>query len=112
MTTPAPYHDIGLDDLKKGLADGSVLLVDVREAQEYASGHIRGALFNPLSQFDPGKLPRAGAGQTVVIYCRSGRRSISAMDMARLNGRGDVNTHYPGGILGWIGAGLDVEKTV
>lgn len=102
MSTPAPFHEISLDDLKKGLADGTVLLVDVREPEEYAAGHIEGALFNPLSKFDPAKLPRAPEGKKVVLHCRSGKRSISAMEMAKLSGRGDVNTHYAGGILGWL----------
>ena len=104
------YHDISLEDLKKGLDDGSILLVDVREAEEYAAGHIKGALFNPLSKFDPAKLPVAPAGKKVVVYCRSGRRSVTAMEQARLAGRRDVDTHFGGGILGWLGANLEVEK--
>jgi rhodanese-related sulfurtransferase len=104
------FNDISLEDLKKGLDDGSILLVDVREAEEYAAGHIKGALFNPLSKFDPAKLPVAPAGKKVVVYCRSGRRSVSAMEQARLFGRRDVDTHFGGGILGWLGANLEVEK--
>jgi len=110
MTLPEGLYDISLDDLKKGLADGSILLVDVREAEEFAAGHIKGALFNPLSQFDPSKLPVAGEGQKVVIYCRSGRRSVTAMEQARAAGRGDADTHYGGGILGWLAGGEPVEE--
>lgn len=104
------YHDIGLEELKAGLATGSILLVDVREAEEYAAGHIAGALFNPLSTFDPAKLPVAGEGQKVVIYCRSGRRSVTAMEQARLSGRRDANTHFGGGILAWLAAGEPVVE--
>ena len=104
------FNDITLDDLKQGLADGSLVLVDVREADEYAAGHIKGALFNPLSKFDPGKLPAPEPGKKLVIYCRSGRRSVTAMEQARLAGRRDADTHFGGGILAWLGAGLDVEK--
>ncbi|MFO1103851.1 MAG: rhodanese-like domain-containing protein [Methylocystis sp.] len=103
-----PFNDISLAELKAGLATGAVLLVDVREADEYAAGHIAGAIFNPLSQFDPGKLPVAGDGQKVVIYCRSGKRSVSAMEQARLMGRRDANTHFGGGILAWVNAGEPV----
>ena len=105
----ASFNDISLDDLKKGLEDGSILLVDVREAEEYAAGHIKGALFNPLSKFDPAKLPLAPEGKKVVIYCRSGRRSVTAMEQARLMGRRDVNTHFGVGILGWLNAQQPVE---
>ncbi len=110
MTLPAGMHDIDVTELKSGLADGSIILVDVREAEEYAAGHIKGALFNPLSKFDPAKLPVAPEGKKVVVYCRSGRRSVTAMEQARLAGRGDVNTHFGGGILGWLGAGEPVEQ--
>ena len=103
-----PFNDISLEELKAGLATGAVLLVDVREADEYAAGHIAGALFNPLSKFDPGQLPVAGDGQKVVIYCRSGRRSVTAMEQARLMGRRDANTHFGGGILAWLNAGEPV----
>ncbi len=105
----ASFNDISLVDLKKGLDDGSVLLVDVREAEEYSAGHIKGALFNPLSKFDPSKLPVAPEGKKVVIYCRSGRRSVTAMEQARLAGRRDVNTHFGAGILGWLDAQQPVE---
>jgi rhodanese-related sulfurtransferase len=103
-----PFNDISLDDLKSGLADGSIILIDVREADEYASGHIEGALFNPLSRFDPTQIPRPAENQKVVVYCRSGKRSVSAMEQARLFGRRDVSTHFGGGILGWQKAGEPV----
>ena len=104
------FNDISLAELKQGLDDGSIQLVDVREAEEFAAGHIKGALFNPLSKFDPAKLPSAEPGKKIVIYCRSGRRSITAMEQARLLGRRDVNTHFGGGILGWLAADLPTEK--
>ncbi|PWB82477.1 MAG: sulfurtransferase [Methylocystaceae bacterium] len=104
-----PFNDISLPELKSGLADGSIALVDVREADEYAAGHIEGALFNPLSKFDPAKLPAPTPDKKIVIYCRSGRRSVSAMEQARLFGRRDVDTHFGGGILAWLKAG---EKVV
>jgi rhodanese-related sulfurtransferase len=110
MSAGNQFNDISLEELKSGLATGRVLLVDVREADEYAAGHIAGAIFNPLSKFDPSKLPFAGEGQQVVIYCRSGKRSVSAMEQARLLGRRDANTHFGGGILAWLNAGEPVVQ--
>ncbi|MBM3578212.1 MAG: rhodanese-like domain-containing protein [Alphaproteobacteria bacterium] len=110
MSAGNQFNDINLEELKSGLAAGRVLLVDVREADEYAAGHIAGALFNPLSKFDPTKLPVPGEGQQVVIYCRSGKRSVSAMEQARLLGRRDANTHFGGGILAWLNAGEPVVQ--
>jgi len=109
MSAADAFNDISLAELKAGLANGSILLVDVREAEEFAAGHIRGALFNPLSAFDPAKLPVPGAGQRVIIHCRSGRRSVTAMEQARAAGRADVNTHFAGGMLAWLDAGEPVD---
>ncbi len=110
MSAGTQFNDISLEELKSGLATGAVLLVDVREAEEYAAGHIAGAIFNPLSKFDPSQLPVAGDGQMVVIYCRSGKRSVTAMEQARLMGRRDANTHFGGGILAWLNAGEPVVQ--
>jgi rhodanese-related sulfurtransferase len=109
MTT-AIVHDISLDDLRAGLIDGSIYLVDVREANEWAAGHIAGAHFNPLSAFDPQALPPAAEGRRIVLHCRSGRRSITALELAQAAGRLDVTTHYEGGMLGWVAAGEPVVE--
>ncbi len=102
-------EDVSLADLKKGLENGSILLVDVREANEWADGRIPGAVFNPLSAFDVAALPKA-AGKRVVLQCRSGRRSVTALDMAQTGGRPDVRAHFGGGMLEWQAAGEPVEK--
>ena len=46
-----------LETVKAGLADGSILIVDVREPHEFAMGRIRGSVLLPLSQFDPARIP-------------------------------------------------------
>ena len=103
-------NDIDLESLKKGLADGSLVLIDVREPDEFAAGHIKGASINPLSRFDAEKLPAPAPGKKIVLYCRSGRRSVDAAERAHRAGRSDIDTHFGGGILAWVGAGLDTEK--
>jgi rhodanese-related sulfurtransferase len=103
-------EDVSLKDLKAGLADGSIVLVDVREPYEFAAGHIPGASLNPLQSFDPDALPAAEPGKRIVFSCRSGRRSITALGLAQQAGRDDIRAHYPGGILGWEGAGEPVQN--
>ena len=100
-------ENVSLDELKAGLADGSIVLVDVREPNEWAAGHIPGALFNPLSSFDPDALPKE-EGKRVVLHCRSGRRSITALGLAQQAGRDDVRAHFGGGMLEWVGSGEEV----
>ena len=106
MSNPI-VEDVSLDELKAGLADGSILLVDVREQNEWDAGHIPGAVLNPLSTFDPAALPKAD-GKRVVLHCRSGKRSVTALGLAQANGRSDVKAHFGGGMLGWEAAGEDV----
>jgi rhodanese-related sulfurtransferase len=106
--TNATVENVSRDELKKGLADGSILLVDVREPNEYAAGRIPGATLNPLQKFDPQALPKA-PGKRVVLSCRSGRRSLTALELARKAGRSDVRAHYPGGFQEWANAGEPVE---
>ena len=50
-------NDLDIDDIKAGLADGSILLVDVREPHEFAAGHVPGLVSRPLSRFYPAVLP-------------------------------------------------------
>jgi rhodanese-related sulfurtransferase len=101
-------EDVDLAELKQGLEDGTVLLVDVREPDEYAAGHIPGASLNALQRFDPAALPKV-SGKRVVLSCRSGKRSLSALALAQAAGRDDVRAHFPGGMLEWVQAGEAVE---
>ncbi len=101
-------ENVSIDELKKGLADGSILLVDVREPKEYAAGHIPGAMLNPLQRFDALALPGA-PGKQVVLSCRSGKRSLTALALAQEAGRDDIRAHYPGGFQEWSNAGEKVE---
>ena len=101
-------ENVTLDELKAGLADDSILLVDVREPNEFAAGHIPGATLNPLQSFDPSKLPNA-QGKRVVLSCGSGKRSLVALERAHSAGRDDVKAHYPGGYQEWSRRGEKVE---
>jgi rhodanese-related sulfurtransferase len=109
LTKPI-VEDVTLKDLKAGLADGSIVLIDVREPNEFMAGHIPGSILNPLQSFDTDALPAPQPGTRIVFSCRSGRRSIAALGLAQQAGRDDIRAHYPGGMLGWEGAGEPVEE--
>jgi phage shock protein E len=66
------------------VAQGATLL-DVRTSEEFASGHLDGAVLIPVSDLAVrmGELPR---DRPVVVYCRSGRRSAAAADQLRSAG--------------------------
>jgi len=90
-----------------GLKDDTIVLVDVREPNEYDAGHIPGAVNLPLSSFDVSALPFVD-GKTLVLSCQAGVRSQRAMDYARAQGV-DASHHLAGGFSAWSNAGLPVE---
>lgn len=103
-------ENVGREELKRGLADGTIRLIDVREPNEFSDGHIPGAILNPLQSFDPAELPAAEVGKRIVFSCRSGKRSLVALERAREAGRTDLVAHYAGGMLDWNAAGEPVEE--
>lgn len=91
-------------DVRKALDRGEVVLIDVREAQEFAAERIDGALLYPLSAFDPSSLPSCGEGRRLVFHCGSGKRSQTALDLALQAGL-DVGSHMAGGMAAWKAEG-------
>lgn len=80
--------------------DSTILLVDVREKEEYATRHITNAINVPLSKLDmivDNMLPNHNA--TIFIYCQSGMRSMRASEM--LDRLGYTNVYDIGGIITW-----------
>lgn len=75
------------------------LLIDVRQPQEYKEGHIPGALLVPLGQLEYGH-PSFSKEQTMVTYCRSGKRSMTAALILCKMGYSQVMS-LEGGILQW-----------
>jgi len=81
-------------------------VVDVREANEYESGHITYAVHIPLATVPE----RLGAfdGEPTFVVCRSGARSANACRFLEEQGIAAVNVF--GGMLAWAEAGLDIES--
>jgi rhodanese-related sulfurtransferase len=101
-------EDLTREDIKAGLDAGSILLVDVREAHEFAAGHIPGSISLPLSRFSVEDLPDA-EGKRVVLSCAAGIRSMQAAMLAHQQGR-VIDAHYGGGFKDWFFAGESVEQ--
>lgn len=102
----AAHREISPVELNAMLKDGKALLIDVREASEFATGHIAGALNMPLSGFAPRNIPDP-EGRTVVLQCAGGRRSAQALDQCA-QAQSAIDTHLAGGIGAWKDAGLPV----
>ncbi|MGW6890200.1 MBL fold metallo-hydrolase [Streptomyces chartreusis] len=87
--------------------DAGAVLVDVREAPEWAEGHAPGAVLAPLSALTAGEpLPESARSRPVVAICRSGKRSREAA--ALLSARGAEVVDVVGGMRAWTEAGLPV----
>ena len=104
---PPPVENLLVGDIVSGLETDTILLVDVREAHEFEAGHIPGSVLVPLSIFDIASIPEV-AGRRIVLSCRSGRRSLTAAEMAFEQGLA-IDAHYAGGFLDWVQHGQTVE---
>ncbi len=92
-----------VEELKAKLdSNENIKLIDCREQGEWDEGHIEQAEFMPLSNFaeEMGKLSDSDKEKTLVLQCRSGKRSLQACMM--LQGEGFENLfNLEGGILAW-----------
>jgi rhodanese-related sulfurtransferase len=106
----AVIENIDAARVKAAMEKGAVTLIDVREPDEWAAGHVPGSMLLPLSRFDPAKLPPAQPGKDIVVICRSGNRSQTAIAAAQSAGRADVRLNFVGGIKAWAAAGGRVVR--
>lgn len=102
---PAPLRDFSPAELSAALARGEVVVVDVREPDEYRAAHIAGAVLHPLSSFDPAALPEGA----VVLQCGVGKRSRMAADLCARAGV-TIAGHLAGGLKDWAMAGLPLDS--
>ncbi len=104
MFSAPKTKDLTPAQVKAGLDAQEILLIDVREPDEFAAEQIAGALNVPLSTFNPAALPDA-AGKTIVLQCAGGKRSAMAVDKCRKANQA-IQTHLAGGIAAWKAARL------
>ncbi len=94
--------------LRQWIMDDDVILIDVREASEYAGAHIAGSRHLPLSSLHMAQLPDRD-GKNVVVSCATGKRSVMAA-------QGRLAAHYggvynlDGGLSAWQLAGYDIAR--
>lgn len=89
-------------------SDSPPLLLDVRRPDEFASGHIPGAVNVPHTEIGARIGDLGPSDRHVVVYCQSGRRSAIAESVLREAGFADV-LHLEGDMQGWRAAGLPCE---
>jgi rhodanese-related sulfurtransferase len=89
--------------------DENVTLLDVRTIEEFKSGHLRDAKLIPLSKLEENldKL-QADKHKKIIVYCRSGNRSVSASRILESHGFTPLNVKQ--GIIGLMGVKMEIVK--
>jgi thioredoxin 1 len=106
MSDAPQVPEIDVDELTRLHADG-VYVLDVREPDEYTSGHVPGAVPMPLGEVEA-RAAEVPTDRDVYVVCGSGGRSARAA--AILNAQGARATNVMGGTKGWIAAGNPVSE--
>lgn len=108
VAAKAHVHEISLEQAATAIADPACYLIDVREPDEYAAGHLQGAINIPrgLLEFKIADLT-TDANRALVVYCKtSGRAALSACALQAL-GYQSVQS-IAGGFDAWVQAELPV----
>jgi rhodanese-related sulfurtransferase/DNA-binding HxlR family transcriptional regulator len=103
----AEVESVSMDDLAARLAEGSVVLLDVRPRAEYEAGHLPDAVSMPMDEL-PGLVDELPGGREVVAYCR-GPYCVYADDAVRLlRARGRSARRLDVGVPEWRRSGRPV----
>lgn len=92
--------EISPQAVETGLAEGLALVLDVRQPEEHASGHIPGCTLIPLGEL-PERLGELPTDRPLHVVCRVGGRSAQATAFLRAHGLDAHN--MTGGMLAWRG---------
>jgi len=105
-----PFKNVGVDEFEKLRADKKNMVLDVRTKEEYAAGHIPGAVNLDVNAPDfPEKIAKLDKNKTYLVHCAAGGRSAKACDrMSRLDFPKLYN--LAGGFRAWEKAGNKPDK--
>lgn len=96
------FTNVDVNGFEKAIKNDSVQILDVRTSEEFAEGHIKGAI--QVDVFSANFLADAESklkkDRTVAVYCRSGKRSANAAK--QLTSKGFKVINLEGGIMAWI----------
>ena len=96
-------------ELDRMLESGdNIVVVDVREANDFAKGHIPGALSLPQERWD--SLDGLGRDKTHIFYCYTQACHLAAQACVKFANRGYPVMEMEGGFAAWKAAELDIER--
>lgn len=102
------FENYDVKEFAELIADSNVVVLDVRKADEFAEGHIKGAILIDQFQNDfvEQALARLPKDKIIAVYCRSGRRSANAA--GKLADVGYKCVNLLGGIIAWKEADMPI----
>jgi rhodanese-related sulfurtransferase len=108
LTSKDSLEPVSVNELMERIRSGLVTVVDVRPKEEYAAGHLPGAINIPLTDLEENvkTLPR---NREIIAYCRGPFCLLSFEAVARLRDRGLAARRLETGFPEWKVAGLPVE---
>ena len=105
---PERLEGLSREELVERLREGGVTLLDVRPEEEFALGHLPGAVNIPVEALLR-RLAELPPGQEIVAYCRGPYCVLSVEAVAALRARGFAARRLRDGFLDWKAAGMAVE---
>jgi rhodanese-related sulfurtransferase/DNA-binding transcriptional ArsR family regulator len=108
-TEPALWPELGGEELLEKVRSGEVVLLDLRPAEEYESGHIPQARSVPFAELED-RLEELDDDRTIVAYCRGPYCVAAIKGVERLRRGGLDARRLPGGIAEWRAERLPVES--
>jgi rhodanese-related sulfurtransferase len=105
-TGSATTVNLNVSEFSQKITEPGVIIVDVRTPEEFASGHIEGALNIDFNSGNfANEITRLNPLETYAVYCRSGSRSGQAASIMHKAGFHDVS-NLNGGVIDWTDDGL------
>lgn len=102
-----PDLETTVDAVARGLASGTIQVIDVREPDEWAEGHIAGSVLIPMSELAE-RVQEIDPKESIVTVCRVGARSIYVAEALLEAGYPRVQS-MAGGINAWVMFGQSLE---
>ena len=107
--TDGEYGDVTVERAMELIEEKpSLVILDVRTDGEFRDGHIEGATNIPVNELES-RLGELEKGDELLVYCRTGNRSGTAVNVLKENGYSKIY-HMKMGITAWITAGYPTVK--
>ncbi len=110
VTAPEEFRPKNLAEVRRKIARGELLLLDVRPREEFAAAHFPGAVSVPIAELKS-RITGLPKGTEVVAYCRGPYCLMSDTAVHTLRQRGFKATRWTAGVPDWIRLGVRLSRT-